>query len=50
MADQPRFIRVFLSSPGDVADERALALKVIENCRMTPCARTNNDTGGGLGR
>ena len=25
---QPRHIRIFLSSPGDVADERALALQV----------------------
>lgn len=25
-----RHIRIFLSSPGDVADERALALQVIE--------------------
>ena len=31
MADQPRFVRVFLSSPGDVADERSIARKVIED-------------------
>ena len=31
MTDQPRFIRVFLSSPGDVADERGIARKVIED-------------------
>ena len=31
MTDQPRFVRVFLSSPGDVADERGIARKVIED-------------------
>ena len=39
MADRPRFIRVFLSSPGDVADERALALKVIEQLPYDPLLR-----------
>lgn len=28
---QPRHLRIFLSSPGDVADERNIALKVLEN-------------------
>jgi hypothetical protein len=28
--NSPRHLRVFLSSPGDVADERALARKVLE--------------------
>ncbi|MFC1959468.1 hypothetical protein ACFLYO_02050 [Chloroflexota bacterium] len=26
----PRHLQIFLSSPGDVGDERAIALKVIE--------------------
>jgi hypothetical protein len=30
MTDRLRFVRVFLSSPGDVADERGIARKVIE--------------------
>ena len=39
MTNLPRFVRVFLSSPGDVADERALALKVIEQLPYDPLLR-----------
>ncbi len=35
----PRLIRIFLSSPGDVADERALALKVIDELAYDPLLR-----------
>jgi hypothetical protein len=35
----PRHIRVFLASPGDVADERALALKVLEALPYEPFLR-----------
>ena len=30
MSDRPQPIRVFLSSPGDVADERALARRLLK--------------------
>lgn len=33
---KPRHIRIFLSSPGDVADERSIALSVIENILYDP--------------
>lgn len=36
---QPRHIRIFLSSPGDVADERGLALKVIDQLPYDPLLR-----------
>ncbi len=32
----PRHLRVFLASPGDVADERGLALKVLEELQYDP--------------
>jgi len=35
----PRHMRIFLSSPGDVADERALALQVIEQMPYDPLLR-----------
>jgi hypothetical protein len=39
MADTPRHIRIFLSSPGDVADERAIALNVIDQLPYDPTLR-----------
>lgn len=36
----PRHMRIFLSSPGDVADERALALQVIEQLPYDPLLRS----------
>lgn len=36
---QPRHFRIFISSPGDVADERALALKVITDLQYDPALR-----------
>lgn len=36
MNSAPRHLRIFLSSPGDVGDERALALKVAENLPYDP--------------
>ncbi len=35
----PLHLRVFLASPGDVADERALALKVLEQLQYDPLLR-----------
>lgn len=35
----PRHIRIFLSSPGDVADERALALRAFERVQYDPLLR-----------
>ena len=35
----PRHLRVFLASPGDVADERALALGVLEQLPYDPLLR-----------
>src|SRR5438067_496645 len=35
-AVEPLHLRVFLASPGDVADERALALKVLDDLRYHP--------------
>ena len=35
----PRHLRVFLASPGDVADERALALTVLEQLQYDPLLR-----------
>ncbi len=35
----PRHLRVFLASPGDVADERDLALKVLEQLQYDPLLR-----------
>ncbi len=35
----PRHLKVFLASPGDVADERALALKVLERLPYDPLLR-----------
>src|SRR5512143_2197838 len=35
----PRHLRVFLASPGDVADERALALQVLEQLQYDPLLR-----------
>lgn len=35
----PRHLRVFLASPGDVADERALALRVLEQLQYDPLLR-----------
>jgi hypothetical protein len=37
--DPPLHLRVFLASPGDVADERALALKVLEQLGYDPLLR-----------
>jgi len=39
MTPQPRHFRIFLSSPGDVASERALVLQVIDNLRTEPLLR-----------
>ena len=36
---QPQHLRVFLASPGDVADERSLALKVLERLSYDPLLR-----------
>lgn len=36
MPQQPRHIRIFLSSPGDVDDERAIARKVVEDLLYDP--------------
>ena len=35
----PRHLRVFLASPGDVVDERALALRVLEQLQYDPLLR-----------
>lgn len=35
----PLHLRLFLVSPGDVADERALALKVLEQLQYEPLLR-----------
>ena len=35
----PLHLRVFLASPGDVADERALALRVLEQLQYDPLLR-----------
>ena len=35
----PRHLRIFLASPGDVADERGLALKVLEELQYDPLLR-----------
>jgi len=32
----PKHLRVFLASPGDVMDERALAIKVIDDLQYAP--------------
>jgi hypothetical protein len=37
----PLHLRIFLASPGDVADERALALKVLERLPYDPLLRGN---------
>ncbi len=39
MPEQPRHIRIFLSSPGDVADERGLALDVLDKLPYDPLLR-----------
>jgi len=39
MSDQVRLVRVFLSSPGDVADERALARQVLHDLSYDPLLR-----------
>jgi hypothetical protein len=39
MSEQPRHIRIFLSSPGDVADERKIALEVIDQLPDRPAFR-----------
>ena len=39
MTMQPLFLRIFLSSPGDVEDERKLALKVLEDLPYDPLLR-----------
>jgi formylglycine-generating enzyme required for sulfatase activity/energy-coupling factor transporter ATP-binding protein EcfA2 len=39
MTNSPRHLRIFLSSPGDVADERALALRVLEQLPTDPLLR-----------
>jgi energy-coupling factor transporter ATP-binding protein EcfA2 len=39
MPNLPRHLRIFLSSPGDVADERALALRVLEQLPTDPLLR-----------
>ncbi len=39
MSDQVRLVRVFLSSPGDVADERALARQVLQDLSYDPLLR-----------
>ncbi len=36
---QPLYLRIFLSSPGDVADERALALQLFERLQYDPLLR-----------
>lgn len=36
LPEQPRHIRIFISSPGDVADERNVALKVIDDLAHDP--------------
>ena len=36
---QPRYLRIFLASPGDVEDERSLALKVLERLPYDPLLR-----------
>jgi hypothetical protein len=38
-ARTPLYLRVFLASPGDVADERALALQVLERIQYDPLLR-----------
>ena len=38
-AQNPLHLRVFLASPGDVADERALALQVLEQLQYDPLLR-----------
>ncbi len=42
----PLHLRVFLASPGDVADERALALRVLEQLQYDPllCGRITVET------
>ncbi len=40
MTEQPRHICIFLSSPGDVAVERARALQVIEGLKTEPLLRS----------
>jgi HEAT repeat protein/energy-coupling factor transporter ATP-binding protein EcfA2 len=39
MADSPRHIRIFLSSPGDVNAERALTRKVVDELHLEPLLR-----------
>jgi formylglycine-generating enzyme required for sulfatase activity/energy-coupling factor transporter ATP-binding protein EcfA2 len=39
MSQSPKHIRVFISSPGDVAEERAIALKVLDQMPYTPTLR-----------
>jgi hypothetical protein len=39
MANTPRHIRIFLSSPGDVAEERAIAREIIEQLPYDPMLR-----------
>ena len=36
MSDQIRHLRIFISSPGDVTDERTIATEVIEHFNFTP--------------
>ena len=36
MSSQPRHVRIFVSSPGDVADERSIAFKVIDDLLYDP--------------
>ena len=38
-SQSPRHLQVFLASPGDVADERGLALTVLEQLQYDPLLR-----------
>ena len=39
MTDSPHHLRVFLASPGDVADERSIALKAVSDLPYDPLLR-----------
>lgn len=39
MTDSPHHLRVFLASPGDVADERSIALKALSDLQYDPLLR-----------
>jgi hypothetical protein len=43
MTDQPRHLRIFLSSPGDVPEERAIALQVIDQLALRSAAARQGD-------